>query len=99
VLPIVRFFGLRQIARQWLRRHPRADGAEAVVTLTGHALYGCLTLVLLSVAAFRQLEPREGLGQFLNRPTGLPAGIRPTAVFSPSRRSVAHSLRPFLYSL
>jgi hypothetical protein len=74
VFPIALFFALRRLARQWLRRHPRADVARAVITPTGYALSGCLTLVLLVGIAARQLEPNGPLGQFLNRPSGLLAG-------------------------
>jgi len=67
--PVALFFGLRWLARRWLRHHPSAE-ATAQLTPTGYALYGCFVLVLLVFAAAHELESTGPLGAFLHRPGG-----------------------------
>jgi hypothetical protein len=59
-----------RFARRLIRKRPETEGAKRV-TLTGFALYGCVTLMLLLGVAAPKLAPEGPLGRFLSTPQGM----------------------------
>jgi ATP-dependent Clp protease adaptor protein ClpS len=72
--PVALFFGLRWLARRWLRSSP-AHPYAVKVTPWGFVVTACTTLVLLYGAVEYQLEPDSALGAFLHEPGGVVMGL------------------------
>jgi hypothetical protein len=70
VMPVLLFFGLRWLARRWIRTRPSSQLATEI-TPAGYALYSCQVLFLLECVAAYQLDPTGPFGAFLHTPVGV----------------------------